>query len=98
MLRAITFRDGIHDIRRIKVVENPKWHLTVYIDKNHTKDVAFEKKFCYYMASILRGDWDFFSISFSYAYPFRDDGIKTAEMVFIKGIEKRGQYGTDYSK
>lgn len=83
VLRNLYFHDNITDIKRVKIVQDRDYHLSVYIDKVIANDKHFEERFLFRSRYFILECFDKFSITYNYFYPFEREDSILKEQIFI---------------
>lgn len=81
VMRGLYFHDYFFDIKKVKIVQDGDYHLTVYLDKTQTNDDVFERRFIF-RTSLIVPEFNKFKVDFSYSYPFSNDDYRFKEIIF----------------
>ncbi len=81
VMRGIYFHDYFEDIKKIKIIQDGDFHLTVYLDKTLKEDKKFEARFINRTCSIVP-EFINFKVSFIYEFPFANEDYRFKEILF----------------
>lgn len=81
VLRAINFKKRIQDINNIRIIQDSKNHMIVYLDKEKQYDKEFEEEFVYIFHDCIKHEATF-DIDFDYNYPFGEQKSLYKQKIF----------------
>lgn len=81
VMRGIYFHDFFEDIKKIKIIQDEAYHLTVYLDKIKINDRDFEEKFVN-RTHLIVPEFDKFKVDFEYNFPYENEEFRFKEIIF----------------
>ncbi|WP_042199090.1 hypothetical protein [Paenibacillus camerounensis] len=85
VLRGLYFHNKYHELKRIKIIQDEPFHLSVYLDINGNSIEGFKEKFLWHCNETIGKDIQAFSIDFVYDYPFQESN-SYKDQVFINKV------------
>lgn len=81
VLRAINFKKKIQDINNIRIIQDKKNHVIVYLDKEKQYDREFEEEFVHIFHDCIKHEVEF-TVDFDYYFPFGEQKSLYKQKIF----------------